>query len=100
VDDEQANHSHAPSPQAHHAGNSEAIRPSLGRRQSRELQIHAARIFGPRWSFGCPTPADLCFDGPPIIDSPANWLHQNWPLLQADRRKLLAAHAAWKATAA
>ena len=66
----------------------------------RELQIHAARIFGPRWSFGCPTPADPCFDGPPIIDSPANWLHQNWPLLQADRRKLLAAHAAWKATAA
>jgi hypothetical protein len=63
---------------------------------NKQLQIQAARIFGGRWSFGNPTPADPCFDGPCFIDAPANQLHIDWPQLQADRRRLIEAHAEWK----
>jgi hypothetical protein len=59
---------------------------------NRQLQIRARRIFGERWSFGNPTPADPCFDGPCFIGSPANVLNINWPDLQRDRQVLLAAH--------
>jgi hypothetical protein len=64
------------------------------------LQIQAARIFGERWSFGNPTPADPVFDGPCFDDNDnsANQLHFDWPQLQADRRRLIEAHAEWRKT--
>jgi hypothetical protein len=63
---------------------------------NKELQIQAKRVFGQRWSFGNPTPADPCFDGPCFIGSAASVLNRDWPDLQRDRQTLLAAHAEWK----
>jgi hypothetical protein len=63
---------------------------------TKQLQILAGQVFEGRWTFGNPSPADPCFDGPCCIDARDNWLHINWSAMQRDRQVLLAAHAAWR----